>query len=128
MKDNLKSASQLSFLLIFYKNTLSYHKTNYQNGIFVIFPVFLAEVIDKIQKELDILRNNLNLNFDEHVLHELLVFPTNSLCLSTKISKEDCLVLVSCMHPKEDEKLEHCILLSRDNQYYKSYQDNIFTS
>lgn len=84
-----------------------------------------AEVIDKIQKELDILRNNLNLNFDEHVLHELLVFPTNSLCLSTKISKEDCLVLVSCMHPKEDEKLEHCILLSRDNQYYKSYQDNI---
>lgn len=67
----------------------------------------------------------MNLNFDEHVLHELLVFPTNSLCLSTKISKEDCLVLVSCMHPKEDEKLEHCILLSRDNQYYKSYQDNI---
>ena len=66
-----------------------------------------VEVINKIQEELNILRNNLNLNFDEHVLHELLVFPTNSLCLSTKISKEDCLVLVSCMHPKEDEKLEH---------------------
>ena len=84
-----------------------------------------VEVINKIQEELNILRNNLNLNFDEHVLHELLVFPTNSLCLSTKISKEDCLVLVSCMLPKEDKKLEHCILLSRDNQYYKSYQDNI---
>lgn len=67
----------------------------------------------------------MDLDFDEHILHEALVFPTNSLCLSTKISKEDCLVMVSCMHPKEDKKLEHCILLSRDDQYYKSYQNNI---
>ena len=83
------------------------------------------EIINEIQEELNKLRNNLNLDFDEHVLHEALVFPTNNLCLSTKISKEDCLVLVSCMHPKEEKKLGHCILLSRDDQYYKSYKDNI---
>ena len=29
------------------------------------------------------------------------------------------------MHPKEEEKLGHCILLSRDDQYYRSYQNNI---
>lgn len=84
-----------------------------------------TEIINKIQEELDLLKNKLDLDFDEHVLHEALVFPTNSLCLSTKISKEDCLVMVSCMHPKEKKKLEHCILLSRDDQYYKSYQNNI---
>ena len=84
-----------------------------------------VEIINKIQEELNCLRNELNLDFDEHVLHEALVFPTNSLCLSTKISKEDCLVLVSCMHPKEDKKLENWIFLSRDDQYYRSYQNNI---
>ena len=83
------------------------------------------EILNKIKEELDFLQNKLNLDFDEHVLHKALVFPTNSLCLSTKISKEDCLVLISCMHPKEYKKLEHCILLSRDEQYYKSYQNNI---
>lgn len=82
------------------------------------------EIINKIQEELEILRNNLNLDFNEHVLHESLVFPTNSLCLSTKISKEDCLVMVSCMHPQGELKLEQCILLSRDKQYYKAYNDN----
>lgn len=86
---------------------------------------FKAEIIDIIQEELNLLKNKLDLDFDEHVLHEALVFPTNSLCLSTKISKEDCLVMVSCMHPKEEEKLGHCLLLSRDDQYYRSYQNNI---
>lgn len=97
-------------------------KTWKRNGI--KYEAIKDEIINKIQEELEILRNNLNLDFNEHVLHESLVFPTNSLCLSTKISKEDCLVMVSCMHPQGELKLEQCILLSRDKQYYKAYNDN----
>ena len=97
-------------------------KTWKRNGI--KYETIKDEIINKIQDELEILRNNLNLDFNEHVLHELLVFPTNSLCLSTKISKEDCLVMVSCMHPQGELKLEQCILLSRDRQYYKAYNNN----
>lgn len=79
-----------------------------------------------ISNELNKLKQDLNINFDEHVLHEHLVHPTNSLCLSTKISKEDCLVMVSCMNPTSsaEDKLRSCILLSRDEQYCKAFNES----
>lgn len=83
-----------------------------------------GEITSMVMAELDMFRNNLGINFDEHVLHEKLVYPTSSLCLATKISREDCLVMVSCMHPDDSLKLDHCILLTRDAQYYKAVQDN----
>lgn len=83
-----------------------------------------TEVVSSINQELEFLRNDLNLDFNEHVLHEGLVSPTNNLCLSTKISKEDCLVLISCMNPQKEIRLNQCILLTRDEQYYKAYNEN----
>lgn len=85
---------------------------------------FRDDITNQVEAELNMFRDQLDINFDEHVLHEGLVYPTNSLCLQTKISKEDCLVLVSCMNPLKDLKLEHCLLLSRDEQYYKAYNEN----
>lgn len=85
---------------------------------------FKDDITNQVVKELEYIRDNLEIIFDDHVLHEGLVYPTNSLCLETKISKEDCLIMVSCMHPKYDDKLDHCILLTRDEQYYKAYIDN----
>lgn len=82
------------------------------------------DITNVVMTELDIFRNNLGVNFDEHVLHENLVYPTSSLCLATKISREDCLVMVSCMHPYALLKLDHCLLLTRDSQYYRAVQDN----
>lgn len=81
-------------------------------------------ITNTVMAELDYFRNNLGIDFDEHVLHENLVYPTSSLCLATKISREDCLVMVSCMHPDEELKLDHCLLLTRDAQYYKAVQEN----
>lgn len=85
---------------------------------------FREDITKQIEAELNLFRNKLDINFDEHVLHEGLVYPTNSLCLQTKISKEDCLVMVSCMNPFKDMKLDHCLLLTRDEQYYKAYNEN----
>lgn len=83
------------------------------------------EIKATISQELNKLKLDLNINFDEHVLHENLIHPTNSLCLSTKISKEDCLVMVSCMNPTSsiEDKLRNCILLSRDDQYCKAFDE-----
>lgn len=89
---------------------------------------FREDITKQIEAELNLFREQLDINFDEHVLHEGLVYPTNSLCLQTKISKEDCLVMVSCMNPFEDVKLEHCLLLTRDEQYYKAYNENTVES
>jgi len=85
---------------------------------------FKEEIASVVLSEHELIKDNLHLNFDEHVLHEELVYPTNSLCLATKISKEDCLVMVSCMHPDKEVVLDHCLLLTRDSQYYKAYTDN----
>lgn len=86
---------------------------------------FKGDIINQVKAELDIIRTGLQIDFDEHVLHDELVYPTNSLCLATKISKEDCLVMISCMNPDKGKKLDHCLLLSRDEQYYKAYCENV---
>ena len=86
---------------------------------------FKSEIKAQIQSELNLFCEELHLNFDEHVLHEKLVYPTNSLCLTSKISKEDCLVMISCMFPLDSEPpLSQCVLLSRDHQYHKAYNEN----
>lgn len=89
-----------------------------------VYDDFKEEIEITVSSELEIIKNSLQLNFDEHVLHDELVYPTNSLCLATKISKEDCLVMVSCMHPDKDIVLDHCLLLTRDSQYFTAYTDN----
>lgn len=85
---------------------------------------FKDDIANIVEEELNLIKNQLHIDFDEHVLHEDLIYPTNNLCLQTKISKEDCLVMVSCMNPNEGEYLDHCLLLTRDERYYKAYQDN----
>lgn len=81
-------------------------------------------ITQQVTDELDNIKNELRIDFDEHVLHDGLVYPTNSLCLQTKMSKEDCLVMVSCMNPDTDNYLEHCLLLTRDSQYYNAFTEN----
>ncbi len=99
------------------KNEWVYEGKQYNN--------FKNDITNQVMNELENIKDNLDISFDEHVLHEGLIYPTNNLCLETKISKEDCLVMVSCMHPKyEDKKLDHCILLTRDEQYYNAYIEN----
>ena len=85
---------------------------------------FKVDISRQVEAELDLIKNHLHIDFDDHVLHEELIYPTNSLCLQTKISKEDCLVMVSCMHPHEEEYLDQCLLLTRDEQFYKAYNEN----
>ena len=91
----------------------------------VDYSVYKDEITQTVLAELEKFKTDLGLNFDEHVLHEELVYPTSSLCLATKISREDCLVMVSCMYPNENLKLDHCLLLTRDAQYFKAVQENV---
>ena len=76
-----------------------------------------------VQEEVRHIKNDLNINFDEHVLHPGLIKPTVELCLNTKISKEDCLVILSCMLPEEDSALKNCVILSRDGDMFKSFSE-----
>lgn len=74
-----------------------------------------------IEQNLTLLKNNLKVDFDDHVLHENLVKTTCKIVLQTKISREDCMVLVSCMYPSPVEKLLYCVILTNDKQYNNAY-------
>lgn len=115
-KDNLDCNSEYRKARAIIRRTWKYNGMDYND--------FKTEISNTVNDELNLLRMGLLLNFDEHVLHEELVYPTNSLCLATKITKEDCLVMVSCMNPNIGVKLDHCLLLSRDEQYFKAYYEN----
>lgn len=48
--------------------------------------------------------------------------PTKNICLVSKISKEDSLVLISAVSPVGDDYNENCILLTNDADFNKWYQ------
>jgi len=82
---------------------------------------FSNDIKEQVMKDVTHLKDDLNIDFNEHVLHEGLLYPSNEVCLNTKISKEDSLVTVSCMNPKLNEPLDYCLILTHDRQYYNSF-------
>lgn len=84
---------------------------------------FCDEIKQQVMSEVAHLKNDLNIDFDEHVFHEGLLYPTNEVCLNTKISKEDSLVTVSCMNPKFNDPIDYCLILTHDRQYCKSFDE-----
>ena len=83
------------------------------------------EDIGKVIKD-DIvkLKNQLHIDFDDHVLHEKLVHTACEIVLETKISREDSMVLVSCVLPTPVDYLDFCVILTNDNQYYNAYMNS----
>lgn len=78
----------------------------------------------EVEQNLNLLKNNLNIDFDDHVLHENLVKTTCKIVLQTKISREDSMVLVSCMYPKPKDRLLYCVILTNDKQYNDAYNSS----
>lgn len=81
-------------------------------------------VKEKVEKAIEAIETNLGFQFDELKLHEKITKPTCDLCLSTRISKEDSLVMVSCMSPDGEVVTDFSALLSNDKQYFKAYNES----
>lgn len=82
------------------------------------------EIAQEVVSNMELIEENLGVRFDDHVLHDKLISPTRDMCLATKVSREDCMVMVSCMFPSQDERLDFCALLSNDKQYIAAIKDN----
>lgn len=85
---------------------------------------YREEITQEVMSNMELIEEKLRVRFDDHVLHDKLIYPTRDMCLATKVSREDCLVMVSCMFPTKDERLEFCALLSNDKQYISAIDDN----
>lgn len=85
---------------------------------------YRQEVKDKVEEDLHQIKEQLKIDFDDHVLHEGLIGPTKDICLSTNISREDTLVMVSCVFPKKSDKLAFGVVLSNDKQYKDAFDNS----
>lgn len=85
---------------------------------------YKATVTNKVEEDIKKVKEQLDIDFDDHVLHEKLIEPTKDICLSTNISREDTLVMVSCVFPKPDDKLPFGVILSNDKQYKDAFDNS----
>lgn len=85
------------------------------------------DVRNKINEEIDLITSDFGIIYSEHTFHEKLLKPTMDICLSSGISKEDSLVLVSAIFPNEnyfDSKADHTMVLSKDETFCKAFNQN----
>lgn len=74
----------------------------------------------KVLEEKEKIVRDYSIVWEENVLHHELLAPTLDLCLESTISREDSLVLLSSVFPKENYKEEQVLLMSRDKEFNKS--------
>lgn len=74
----------------------------------------------KVLDEKERIVRDFTIVWEENVLHHELLAPTLDLCLESTISREDSLVLLSSVFPKEKQKEEQVLLMSRDKEFNKS--------
>lgn len=95
------------------------------------FYALLPNIKNNVDTERDNISSNFGINFNCG-FHQDLFTPTCDLCLSTKISREDSLVLISSIMPKLGETNNNVILLTNDTYFKKWYAetniDHIFDS
>lgn len=117
-EDRDKKRNQLKYLI---------KQKNWEyNG--VVYDGEIKSTIEQtVRNDLRHLMEDLELDIDKHILHKNLFHPSLSCVLKTSISKEDSIVLTSCVIPNEDSILNHCILLSGDKGYGTSFHKNEIT-
>lgn len=98
----------------------------YRDG-FDVPSVNFAGIREAIQKkvgeELEKITNDFNIIYSSNLLHDDLLSPTFDICLSSKISKEDSLVLTSSLLPEPSKPEKQINLLSKDEQFIKAFQE-----
>ena len=88
------------------------------------YETYREDIAKVIISDFNFIEEELGIRFDDHVLHKKLINPTRDMCLGTKISREDCMVMISCMFPNIDELLEFGVLFSNDKQYLSAIEEN----
>lgn len=95
-----------------YKNDWSAKELPYQD--------IFGDIKKKVEDDLKKANDDFGITYNEG-LHDELWGPQQDLVLSSKISKEDSLVLLSSMLPRIGEKEDYLVFLTNDDQFHKSF-------
>lgn len=79
------------------------------------------KIKDKVEKELNQISENFDINVADSNIHRDVWQPHQDLVLSSKISKEDSMMIMSYAFPRIGTREEHLIFLTNDEQFHKSY-------
>lgn len=80
-------------------------------------------VKSEVEKELKLIYDDFGIIYESINIHNHLWKPHQDLVLSTKISKEDSLLLLSTIFPDELFREEFLILFTNDSQFHKAFND-----
>lgn len=81
------------------------------------YATYASDIEKQVMVELRYISEDLKIQFDDHVLHEQLIYPTSELILRTSLSREDSLVLTSSVFPKAESYLDFVVILTLDRQF-----------
>lgn len=85
---------------------------------------FKDEIKENVEQSLVKIETKLDFKFDDLKLHNKITAPTCEICLNTRISKEDSLVLVSSMSPNGVDTIDFSGILSNDSQYNRAFSES----
>jgi hypothetical protein len=81
------------------------------------------QIKQEVESEIETLINIHYIDYKGNLLHDGLLEPTVEVCLSTKISKEDSLVLISALLPEKQKPETKISLITKDKQFTEAYED-----
>lgn len=85
-----------------------------------IYPQVKANVEDDLRR----INDDFSIEFEDRDLHRGIWKPHQDLTLSSKISKEDSLLLLSSVYPNESHREEYLVILTNDDGFYQGYCGN----
>lgn len=77
-------------------------------------------VKEEVEKELKSIYEDYGVEYEQINIHNNIWKPHQDLVLTTKISKEDSLLMLSCIFPDSLQKESHLVMLTNDEQFFKS--------
>lgn len=78
------------------------------------------KVKEEVEKELSLIYNDFGVEYEKVNIHNNIWKPHQDFVLSTRVSKEDSLLLLSCIFPDTMQREKHIVLLTNDSQFYQS--------
>lgn len=80
-----------------------------------------------VETELQDIINNFGIDYNANILHDTLLNPTFEINLSSRISREDSLVLTSAVWSDTTTKEEFVLIASNDQDFFDNYNTAILT-
>jgi len=79
----------------------------------------------KVEKDLEKITNDYNITYEDNFIHRNIWKPHTDLVLSSRISKEDSLVLISSIYPDKFIQEDYLVFLTNDDQFFRAFKTNL---